>query len=30
MSQNGANFYAKDGWSYTDILEHYYPGTQVQ
>lgn len=30
MSQNGANLYAKEGWSYTDILEHYYPGTQVR
>lgn len=30
MSQTGANFYAKQGWSYTDILGHYYPGTSVQ
>ena len=30
MSQNGANLYAtKEGWSYVDILEHYYPGTVV-
>lgn len=28
MSQNGANLYAKnDGMTYTEILEHYYPGT---
>lgn len=30
MSQNGANAYASQGWSYVDILEHYYPGTSVQ
>lgn len=30
MSQNGANFYAKyAGWSYRDILFHYYPGTTL-
>lgn len=29
MSQTGANEYAKQGWSYTEILEHYYPGTRV-
>lgn len=28
MSQNGANFYASyAGWTYQDILFHYYPGT---
>ncbi len=28
MSQNGANLYAKnDDMTYTEILEHYYPGT---
>lgn len=28
MSQNGANFYAEySGWTYQDILFHYYPGT---
>lgn len=28
MSQNGANFYATyAGWTYQDILFHYYPGT---
>ena len=28
MSQNGANFYAAyAGWTYQDILFHYYPGT---
>ena len=30
MSQNGANFYAKyAGWTYQDILYHYYPGTHL-
>ena len=29
LSQVGANYYAKKGWSYTDILTHYYPGTTV-
>ncbi|MDD6279758.1 MAG: SpoIID/LytB domain-containing protein [Oscillospiraceae bacterium] len=30
MSQNGANFYATyGGWSYQDILYHYYPGTYL-
>lgn len=30
MSQNGANFYAKyDGWTYDQILQFYYPGTQL-
>lgn len=29
MSQNGANLYAKQGWDYIEILEHYYPGTEV-
>ena len=27
MSQYGANSYAKMGYSYEEILEHYYPGT---
>lgn len=28
LSQNGANFYATySGWTYQDILFHYYPGT---
>ena len=27
MSQYGANSYAKRGYSYEEILEHYYPGT---
>lgn len=30
MSQVGANFYAKQGWTYKEILTHYYPGTSVQ
>ena len=30
MSQTGANGYAvNDGWSYRQILEHYYPSTSV-
>ncbi len=30
LSQNGANFYAKyAGWTYQDILYHYYPGTHL-
>lgn len=29
MSQYGANTYAKQGWSYTEILAHYYPNTQL-
>lgn len=27
MSQYGANVYAKQGWDYKEILEHYYPNT---
>ena len=27
MSQYGANLLAADGWTYKDILSHYYPGT---
>ena len=30
MSQLGANYYAKQGWSYDEILEHYYSGTKVK
>lgn len=30
MSQSGANGYAaNEGWSYRDILSHYYPGTVI-
>lgn len=30
MSQNGANYYARySGWTYQDILFHYYPGTTL-
>lgn len=29
MSQVGANYYAEQGWSYEQILTHYYPGTTV-
>ncbi len=30
MSQTGANEYAKKGWSYDEILDHYYPGTTLK
>ena len=30
MSQTGANDYAKDGWTYDEILDHYYPGTTLR
>jgi stage II sporulation protein D len=30
MSQYGANGMAKEGYGYTDILTHYYPGTQLK
>lgn len=30
MSQYGANGMAKQGFSYSDILSHYYPGTQLK
>ncbi|MBR5870138.1 MAG: SpoIID/LytB domain-containing protein, partial [Clostridia bacterium] len=29
MSQYGADAYADAGWSYADILAHYYPGTDL-
>lgn len=29
MSQNGANYMAKQGSDYKEILSHYYPGTQI-
>ncbi len=29
LSQHGANFLAADGWDYVEILEHYFPGTEV-
>lgn len=29
MSQWGAIGYAQNGWSYQDILLHYYPGTTI-
>ena len=28
MSQFGANAMAKEGKTYDEILEHYYPGTE--
>jgi stage II sporulation protein D len=30
MSQNGANAYAKNGWTYEKILLHYYKGTTLK
>ena len=30
MSQQGADWYAKKGWSYADILTHYYTGVRIQ
>jgi len=30
MSQLGANYYAKQGWTYDEILEHYYSGAVVK
>lgn len=30
MSQTGAEGYAQDGWTYQQILNHYYPGTTVR
>lgn len=29
LSQYGANTLAAEGWSYRDILAHYYPGTEL-
>ena len=29
MSQEGARLLASDGWSYDEILAHYYPGTEL-
>ncbi len=29
LSQHGANFLAADGWDYVEILEQYFPGTEV-
>ncbi len=29
MSQEGARLLAADGWSYEEILAHYYPGTEL-
>lgn len=30
MSQQGADYYAMQGWDYVDILTHYYTGTTVR
>ena len=29
MSQYGADFMARQGFSYKEVLEHYYPGTAL-
>ena len=29
MAQYGANGFAEDGWTYDQILAHYYPGTEL-
>ncbi len=29
MSQYGADYYAKQGYTYEQILKHYYPGTEI-
>lgn len=29
MSQYGADWYAKQGYTYEEIIEHYYPGTEI-
>lgn len=29
MSQYGADYYAKQGYTYEQILSHYYPGTEI-
>lgn len=30
MSQYGADWYAKQGYSYEEIISHYYPGTHIE
>ena len=30
MSQNGANHLAHEGYSYKEILKHYYAGVKVE
>ncbi len=30
MSQVGANYYAQKGWTYKEILAHYYKGTTIE
>ncbi len=30
MSQYGAHFMAQEGYNFVEILQHYYPGTEVQ
>ena len=29
MSQYGADYYARQGMDYRQILAHYYPGTEI-
>lgn len=30
MSQYGADYYARQGMTYREIIEHYYPGTEIE
>ena len=30
MSQHGADYLARQGYTYSQILEHYYVGTKVE
>lgn len=30
LSQYGADYYARQGYSWQEIIEHYYPGTQLE
>ena len=30
MSQVGANHYAKDGYTYEQIIHHYYTGVELE
>ena len=30
MSQYGADYYARQGWTWREILAHYYPGTELK
>ena len=30
LSQYGADYYARQGYTWREIIAHYYPGTQIQ